>query len=98
MFRGKRDSKKKTYDRKPRRKYCFFCKEKIDYIDYKDINLLKRFLSDKGKIRPRRASGTCTQHQKKLAQAVKNAREMALLPYLTVGEATPTRRRSRSRW
>jgi len=69
------------YTRKPRRKVCFFCKEKIDYIDYKDVNLLKRYVSDKGKIRPRRVTGNCSQHQKKLATAVKNAREMALIPY-----------------
>lgn len=67
--------------RKPRRKYCGFCKDKVDYVDYKDINLLKRYMSEKGKIRPRRITGNCTQHQADLANAVKRAREMALIAY-----------------
>jgi ribosomal protein S18 len=70
-----------NYVRKPRKKYCMFCKEKIDYIDYKDINLLKRFLSDRGKIRARRVTGNCAQHQRDLSIAIKRAREMALIPY-----------------
>ncbi|MCL6472470.1 MAG: 30S ribosomal protein S18 [Firmicutes bacterium] len=69
------------YVRKPRRKYCAFCKDKIDYIDYKDFNMLRRFMSDRGKIRPRRVTGTCAQHQRDLSIAIKRAREMALLPY-----------------
>ncbi|MDI6716421.1 MAG: 30S ribosomal protein S18 [Actinomycetota bacterium] len=69
------------YVRKPRRKYCAFCKDKIDYIDFKDINLLRRFVSDRGKIRPRRVTGTCAQHQRDLSIAIKRAREMALMPY-----------------
>ncbi len=69
------------YVRKPRRKYCAFCKDKIEYIDYKDVNLLRRFMSDRGKIRPRRVTGTCAQHQRDLSVAIKRAREMALLPY-----------------
>lgn len=69
------------YVRKPRRKYCAFCKDKIDYIDYKDTNLLRRFMSDRGKIRPRRVTGTCAQHQRDLSIAIKRAREMALMPY-----------------
>ncbi len=69
------------YVRKPRRKYCAFCKDKVDYIDYKDFNLLRRFMSDRGKIRPRRVTGTCAQHQRDLSIAIKRAREMALLPY-----------------
>lgn len=69
------------YIRKPRRKYCAFCKDKIEYIDYKDINLLRRFMSDRGKIRPRRVTGTCAQHQRDLSVAIKRAREIALLPY-----------------
>jgi len=69
------------YVRKQKKKYCMFCKEKVEYIDYKDVNLLKRFLSDKGKIRPKRATGNCAQHQRKLSMAIKRAREMALLPY-----------------
>lgn len=69
------------YLRKPKRKYCNFCKDKVDYIDYKDVNLLKRYVSEKGKIRARRVTGNCTQHQKKLSLAIKRAREMALLPF-----------------
>lgn len=70
-----------VFVKKPRRKICIFCKEKMDYIDYKDIATLKRFISDKGKIKPRRVTGNCTQHQKLLSKAIKNAREMALIPY-----------------
>ncbi|HVM18994.1 MAG TPA: 30S ribosomal protein S18 [Egibacteraceae bacterium] len=66
-----------------KRKECYFCKNKIDYIDYKDVALLRKFVSDRGKIRSLRVTGTTPQHQKLLAQAVKNAREMALLPYST---------------
>jgi large subunit ribosomal protein L9 len=67
--------------RKPKKKVCVFCKEKISYVDYKDTNLLRKFISDRGKIRARRVSGNCTQHQRDVATAVKNSREMALLPY-----------------
>ncbi|MHB0977582.1 MAG: 30S ribosomal protein S18 [Candidatus Aquicultorales bacterium] len=69
------------YVRKPRRKYCAFCKDKVEYIDYKDVNLLRRFMSDRGKIRPRRVTGTCAQHQRDLSVAIKRAREVALMPY-----------------
>lgn len=79
---AKQDKKSREgYARKQRRKVCFFCSEKMDFIDYKDVNLLKKFLSEKGKIRPRRVTGNCAQHQKKLALAIKSAREMALIPY-----------------
>jgi len=61
---------KKSDYKKPRKKYCLFCKEKMSFIDYKDVSLLRKFLSEKGKIRPRRVSGVCTQHQKDLAVAV----------------------------
>ncbi|HEX7353471.1 MAG TPA: 30S ribosomal protein S18 [Mycobacteriales bacterium] len=67
--------------RKPKRKVCEFCKNKVEYIDYKDTALLRRFISDRGKIRARRVSGNCRQHQSDVAVAVKNSREMALLPY-----------------
>jgi len=72
---------KPVYFRKPRRKFCRFCKDKVDHIDYKDLSTLRAFISDKGKIKPRRSTGTCARHQKKLAQAIKNAREVALIPY-----------------
>jgi small subunit ribosomal protein S18 len=58
-----------------------FCKDKVKYVDYKDTPLLRRFISDRGKIRARRVTGNCTQHQRDIAVAVKNSREMALLPY-----------------
>ncbi len=67
--------------RKPKKKVCQFCKEKVAHIDYKDTHLLRRFISDRGKIRARRVTGNCTQHQRDIAVAVKNSREMALLPY-----------------
>ncbi len=82
---AKRKSNKKDkveYVRRQKRRYCRFCKSKVDYIDYKDISTIKRYVSDKGKIRPRRVTGACTQHQKDLATAIKRAREMALLPYV----------------
>ena len=58
-----------------------FCKEKVSYVDYKDTTLLRKFISDRGKIRARRVTGNCVQHQRDVATAVKNAREVALLPY-----------------
>ena len=64
-----------------KKKACQFCKDKVTYIDYKDVVLLRKFVSDRGKIRARRVSGNCSQHQRDVAAAVKNAREMALLPY-----------------
>jgi len=69
------------YARKPRRKYCQFCKDKTEYIDYKDSQMLRKFTTDRGKIKPRRVTGNCAQHQHQVAIAVKRAREMALLPY-----------------
>jgi small subunit ribosomal protein S18 len=67
--------------KKGKKKYCQFCADKTDYIDYKDIALLRKFVSDRGKIRARRVTGNCSQHQRRVATAVKNAREMALLTY-----------------
>ena len=67
--------------RKVKKKVCQFDKDKVAYIDYKDTNLLRKFISDRGKIRARRVTGNCSQHQRDVAVAVKNAREMALLPY-----------------
>ena len=64
-----------------KRKECYFTKNKITYIDYKDVGLLQRFMSERGKIRSARVTGTRPQYQRMLAQAIKNAREMALLPY-----------------
>ncbi|HSP37956.1 MAG TPA: 30S ribosomal protein S18 [Frankiaceae bacterium] len=67
--------------RKPKKKVCEFCKNKVSFIDYKDTALLRRYISDRGKIRARRVTGNCSQHQRDVAVAVKNSREMALLPY-----------------
>ena len=65
-----------------RRKSCFFCKDKVEEVDYKNVNQLRRYVSEKGKIRSRRISGACRKHQRQVAVAVKRAREMALLPYV----------------
>ena len=70
-----------------RRRSVAFCKDKIAYIDYKDTTLLRKFISDRGKIRARRVTGNCIQHQRDIAMAVKNAREMALLPYTSAPRA-----------
>ena len=64
-----------------KKKACVFCREEVDHIDYKDLNLLRKYISDRAKIRARRVTGNCTQHQRDIATAVKNAREMAMLPY-----------------
>ena len=82
--------------RQPRRKYCQFCKEDVDYIDYKDVQLLRKYTTDRGKIKPRRVTGACTQHQRALAVAIKRAREMALLPY-TVSVVSSRGGRGRNR-
>ena len=66
-----------------RRKVCKFCAEKIEYIDWKDIKMLQGFIPERGKILPRRISGTCALHQRKLQTAIKRARSIALLPYAT---------------
>jgi small subunit ribosomal protein S18 len=67
--------------RKPKKKVCAFCKENAIAVNYKDTNLLRKFISDRGKIRARRVTGNCSQHQRDVATAIKNSREMALLPY-----------------
>ncbi len=67
--------------KKGRRKSCSFCSDKQDNIDYKDINILRRYLTDRGKILPRRISGNCAFHQRVLTRAIKKARNLALLPY-----------------
>jgi small subunit ribosomal protein S18 len=66
-----------------RKKSCYFCKEKVEEIDYKNANQLRRYVSEKGKIRSRRITGACRRHQRQVAVAVKRAREMALLPYVS---------------
>jgi len=66
-----------------RQKVCYFCSEKSKEIDYKDADLLRRYINDRGKIRPRRQTGACAKHQRSLAAAIKRARHMALLPFVT---------------
>lgn len=67
---------------KPRRKVCYFTKNNIKSIDYKDVELLKKFITPNGKIAPRSVTGTCAKYQRELARAIKNARFMALLPFI----------------
>jgi small subunit ribosomal protein S18 len=66
-----------------RRRVCRFCIDKVDLIDFKDVRLLQNYLPERGKILPRRISGTCATHQRMLAEAIKRARNIALLPYTT---------------
>ena len=73
---------KDTRTRGGKRKVCSFCKENVQWIDYKDIGTLRRFMSERGKIRSRRVSGNCAQHQRDIQVAIKTARELALVPYL----------------
>lgn len=85
---------KKTHGRKPRPadgkgrvrrgrpKVCLFCAQHIEWVDYKDLNVLRRFVNDRGRIKARGATGTCAQHQRDVAVAIKTARELALLPYV----------------
>ena len=65
-----------------RRKVCQFCVDKATFVDYKDTMKLKKFTSERGKILPRRATGTCAMHQRQLTEAIKRARQVALLPYI----------------
>jgi small subunit ribosomal protein S18 len=68
-------------ERKKKRRPCSFCAEKIEYIDYKDIPRLRRYITEKGKILPRRITGNCAHHQRQITTAIKRARSIALLPY-----------------
>ena len=77
----KKDGQRRTLFR--RRKVCKFCADKIDDINYKDVKLLGPFVPERGKILPRRISGTCATHQRKLQVAIKRARQLALIPYVT---------------
>ena len=75
------DRKMKPRPRKGRRKVCQFCVDKVEHIDYKDIARLRRYMSERGKILPRRVTGTCARHQREITVAIKRARHLALLPY-----------------
>jgi small subunit ribosomal protein S18 len=81
--RGRDREAKAGWGRKQKTKVCQFCRDQVTWVDYKDTQLLRKFMSDRGKIRARRVTGTCAQHQRDVATAIKNAREMALLPYAT---------------
>jgi small subunit ribosomal protein S18 len=78
-----------------RRRSCFFCKEKVAAVDYKNIAQLRRFISERGKIKGRGYTGTCRNHQKQVAVSIKRAREMALLPYVADSREPQTQPRSR---
>ena len=78
---AKKEKDEKAWQKKTKRKVCIFCKDRVEYVDYKDVATLRKFVSERGKIRARRVTGNCSQHQRDVASAVKNAREMALLPY-----------------
>ncbi|MGE4589972.1 MAG: 30S ribosomal protein S18 [Acidaminococcaceae bacterium] len=72
---------KRERGRKPRRKVCSFCVDKVEDIDYKDVAKLRRYVTERGKILPRRISGNCAKHQRQLTTAIKRARNVALLPF-----------------
>jgi small subunit ribosomal protein S18 len=78
-----------------RRKPCPYCRDKIEQVDYKDVGALRKFVSDRGKIRSRRITGACRRHQRQIARAVKRARELALLPYVAEGRDDRDRDRDR---
>lgn len=82
MGNNRRRSPSSRRERPVKSKPCVFCKENITYVDYKDYNVLRRFTSDRGKVRARRVTGLCPKHQREAASAIKRAREMALLPYV----------------
>ena len=69
--------------KKGRRKVCQFCVDKVEYIDYKDIAKLRKYMSERAKILPKRATGTCAKHQRMLTEAIKRARQVAILPYIS---------------
>ncbi len=87
--------KKNLDSRRTKKKVSILSSEKVEYIDYKDVNLLKRFVSDRAKIRARRVTGNDTQQQAEIARAIKNAREMALIPYTTRVTTQRNNRRDR---
>jgi small subunit ribosomal protein S18 len=104
---AKRSPKPRESNRRPKKKVSVLVQEQVDYVDWKDVNLLRRFMSDRAKIRARRVTGNNSQQQRQIAVAVKNAREMALLPYTSrvttqrgrprgEGDERPRRRREES--
>jgi len=81
--REQRDHKPGGMRMRKKRKVCAFCAEKLDYIDYKDVARIKKFLSERSKILPRRITGNCAKHQRFLTTAVKRSRHIALIPYIS---------------
>jgi small subunit ribosomal protein S18 len=97
--RGKTNSDRPTARTRPgfgpaRRKSCFLCKDKVAEVDYKEVDKLRRYVSDRGRIRSPKITGACRRHQRQVAVAIKRAREMALLPYVGPNDAPATRPRS----
>ena len=84
--RDRRRSGRRQFGR--RRRKCVFCEQKVTHIDYKQANVLRGFLTDRGKIRPRRQTGNCAKHQRQLAMAIKRARHLALLPFVVETQRT----------
>lgn len=79
--RGKKRTPVRDTNRRGKPKVCVFCRDHVVWVDYKDVNVLRRFISDRAKIKARRTTGTCLQHQRDVAVAIKTARELALIPY-----------------
>jgi small subunit ribosomal protein S18 len=80
-YRGGTRRAAKDLNRRVKKKPCALCRDRVEWVDYKDVPLLRKFMSDRGKIRSRRVTGNCAQHQRDVAQAIKTARELVLLPY-----------------
>jgi len=78
-----KDMQKSFKNTKKRKKFCAFCADKIEHIDYKDVPRLRKFVSERSKILPRRITGTCAKHQRQLTTAIKRARHIAILPYIS---------------
>ncbi|ABZ84266.1 30S ribosomal protein s18 [Heliomicrobium modesticaldum Ice1] len=83
--RGDKPERRSRKGRRPRRRICFFCVDKIETVDYKEVGKLRKYITERGKILPRRVSGCCAKHQRQLTNAIKRARHVALLPF-TVNE------------
>lgn len=75
------ENAKKPRNRRPKKKVCAFCADKVEHIDYKDVFKLRKYITERGKILPRRISGNCAKHQRRVTEAIKRARHIALLPY-----------------
>ena len=79
---GENSGMKRERGRRPRKRVCSFCVDKVESIDYKETNKLRKFITERGKILPRRISGNCAKHQRQVTVAIKRARSIALLPYI----------------